>query len=121
MDVRVLIVDDDAGLRAALTAVFRSDHRYVVQAAADGHDGLARIAIFQPHLVLLDLQVPGVDGAEVCRRVKASADTRAIRVLAMSGLGDHQARRRMLAAGADAFLAKPFTIDQLETEVARLL
>lgn len=118
--VRILIVDDDAGLRRALVAVFRGDPRYTVQVARDGHDGLTRIATFRPHLVLVDLQMPGLDGAELCRAVKSSSETRSTSILAMSGLADGEAEARMLAAGADAFLPKPFTLNELEAEVARL-
>lgn len=119
--VRILIIDDDAGLRGALHAIFVGNPRYTVQAATDGHDGLAKIGTFRPHLVLLDLRVPGFDDADLCRAVKADPATAATRILAMSALPEHEARERMVAAGADAFLAKPFTLTQLEIEVARLL
>jgi CheY-like chemotaxis protein len=87
----------------------------------DGHDGLARIGTFRPDVVLLDLRLPGLDGAELCRAVRADPATREVRILAMSALPDHEARERMLAAGADAFLAKPFTLAQLEAELRRLV
>jgi CheY-like chemotaxis protein len=118
--IRVLIVDDDAGLRTALLAIFGAHLRYSAQAATDAADGLARIESFRPHLVLLDLQRPGTDAAEVCRAVKASPAGRSTRILAMGGPSDEGAGQRLLAAGADAFLAKPFTLGQLEAEVARL-
>jgi sigma-B regulation protein RsbU (phosphoserine phosphatase) len=118
---RILVVDDDAGLRGALLAVFMGNPRYTVQAAADGHDGLARIGTFRPDVVLLDLRLPGLDGADLCRAVRADPATREVRILAMSALPDHEARERMLAAGADAFLAKPFTLAQLEAELRRLV
>jgi CheY-like chemotaxis protein len=115
---RILIIDDDEGLRRALLAIFAGDPRYEAQAATDGHDGLSRIGTFRPHLVLLDLHLPGLDGAELCSMVKATAS--APRILAMSALPEDEARDRMLAAGADAFLSKPFTLSQLEAEVMRL-
>jgi CheY-like chemotaxis protein len=118
---RILIIDDDAGLRGALFAILVGNPRYTVQAATDGPDGLAKIHTFRPHLVLLDLRMPGLDGAGLCRAVKADPGTRATRVLAMSALPEPEAREPMLAAGADAFLAKPFTLGQLEAEVARLM
>lgn len=117
--VRILIVDDDVGLRAALLAVFAGRPRYTVETATDGHDGFARLSTFRPHVVLLDLRRPGLDGVEFCRAVKADPATRAARILAMSALPEHGAR--MLDAGADAFLAKPFTLIQLEFEIERLL
>jgi DNA-binding response OmpR family regulator len=119
--VRILIIDDDAGLRGALLAVFAGSPRYTVQAATDGHDGLAQIGTFRPHLVVLDLRTAGLDSADLCRMVKADPTTRATRILAMSALSEHEGRARMLDAGADAFLAKPFTLTQLEAEVTRLV
>jgi adenylate cyclase len=118
---RILIIDDDPGLRGALLAIFVGKPCYTVQAATDGADGLARINTFRPHLVLLDLRMPGQDGADLCRAVKADPVTRATRILAMGAPREHEARERMLAAGADAFLGKPFTLTQLEAEVTRLL
>jgi CheY-like chemotaxis protein len=118
--IRILIVDDDAGMRGALRAVFSGDPRYSVQVAADGHDALALIETYRPHLVLVDLRTPGLDGADLCRAVKSSPVPRATRVLAMSGSGGDEPRERLLAAGADAFLAKPFTLSDLEAEVTRL-
>jgi DNA-binding response OmpR family regulator len=119
--IRILIVDDDAGLRTALLAIFGGHPRYSAQAATDAADGLARISTFRPHLVLLDLLRPGLDAVDLCRAVKASPAMRSTRILAMSGPPDEDAGPRLLAAGADAFLAKPFTLSQLEAEVARLV
>lgn len=118
--VRILIVDDDAGLRTALLAIFGAHPRYSAQAATDAADGLARVNTFRPHLVLLDLRRPGVDGADLCRAMKAAPEMHTVRILVMSGPDDDEARRRWPAAGADGFLAKPFTLSQLEAEVARL-
>ena len=118
--VRILIVDDDAGLRTALLAIFGGHPRYSAQAATDAADGLARLSTFRPHLLLLDLHWPGLDAADLCRAVRASPAGQSIRILAMGGLSDDDARQRLRAAGADAFLPKPFTLNQLEAEVARL-
>jgi two-component system, OmpR family, phosphate regulon response regulator PhoB len=118
--VRILIVDDDAGLRTALLAIFGAHPRYSAQAATDAADGLARVNAFRPHLVLLDLRRPGVDGAALCRAMKAAPEMHTVRILVMGGPDDDEERQRWLAAGADGFLAKPFTLSQLEAEVARL-
>ena len=118
--VRILIVDDDAGLRTALLAIFGAHPRYAAQAATDAADGLARINTFRPHLLLLDLRRAGADDAELCRAMKAAPDARTVRILVMSGPHDDEGRQRLLAVGADGFLAKPFTLGQLEVEVARL-
>src|SRR5262249_50398145 len=115
--IRILIVDDDPGLRTALLAIFGAPPRDSAQAARDAAGGLARIESFRRHLVLLDLQRPGVGAAEICRAVKSAPAGRSARILAMGGPSDAGAGPRLLAAGADAFLAKPFTLGQLEAEV----
>ena len=63
---------------------------------------------------------PGGDGADLCRAVKAAPETHSTRILAMGRPREDEARQRLLAAGADGFLPKPFTLSQLEAEVARL-
>jgi len=118
--IRILIIDDDAGLRTALLAIFTAHPRYSAEAATDPADGLSRISTFRPHLVLLDHRRPGAGGAELCRAVKAAPEPHSPRILAMGGPPDDETRRRMVDAGADGFLSKPFTLGQLEAEVARL-
>lgn len=117
--VRILIIDDDVGLRGALLAVFAALPRYQALAAAGAEDGLLIAGTFRPHIVLLDLRMPGLNGVEFCRAIKADPATSSARVLAMSALPEHE--ERMREAGADAFLAKPFTLIQLEAEIERLL
>lgn len=118
---RILIINDDVGLRGALLAVLAANPRYSVQAATDAEDGRARIDAFRPQVVLLDLRMPGLNGVEFCRAVKGDPGTSATRILAMSALSEQHVREPMLGAGADAFLAKPFTLIQLEAEIERLL
>ncbi len=117
---RVLIVDDDAALLETLQDVLTEDQQYKVEVAADGYEGLIKVGSFRPHLLVLDVLMPGLDGFQVCRRVKADPAMRETRILVVTGAADEAARARMREAGADSFLAKPLELGTLEAEVAKL-
>ncbi len=118
---RVLIIDDDARLLEVLADGFALDPRYKVETAADGYEGLIKIGNFRPHLLVLDVRMPGLDGFEVCRKVRQQVSTRGTRILAITGFAEARVKERILEVGADAFLQKPFTLDDLSGEAARLL
>lgn len=118
---RILVVDDEPDIVTMISEALRVDARWEIGAAANGYDGLLKVGTFRPDLLVLDLRMPRIDGFEVCRRVKGDETTRATKILAISGFGGEGARDDALAAGADAFLAKPFFTRQLEQEVRRLL
>lgn len=118
---RILVVDDEPDIVAMISEALRVDARWEIGAAANGYEGLLKVGTFRPDLLVLDLRMPRIDGFEVCRRVKGDDATRATKILAISGFGGEGARDDALAAGADAFLAKPFFTRQLEQEVRRLL
>jgi CheY-like chemotaxis protein len=102
----VLCVDDDEAQRRALAWLFQ-EAGLEVEEAATGAEGL-RLAARKPGLVVLDVNLPDIDGFEVCRRIKAHPGTAAIPVLHLSGtfVGSDDARRA-LAGGADGYLTKP--------------
>ena len=106
MSARILVVDDvDVNVRlleAKLTIEY-----YDVLSCNDGATALAIAAEHQPDLILLDVMMPGMDGFETCRRLKAQAETRHIPVVLVTALDGRQDRIRGLEAGADDFLTKP--------------
>jgi two-component system OmpR family response regulator len=118
---KILIVDDDAALLDTLWEALTWDGRYKVEVAQDGYEGLIKVGSFAPNLLLLDIRMPGLNGFQVCRRVKADPATRATRILAITGHGGALTREQILEAGADGFLEKPLGLDALQAEVARLL
>ena len=106
MTARILVVDDiEANVRlleAKLTAEY-----YEVVTAADGVQALAAAAEHDPDIILLDVMMPGMDGFEVCRRLKADPATRHIPVVLVTALDGRRDRLSGLEAGADDFLTKP--------------
>ncbi|MGH3059168.1 MAG: HD domain-containing phosphohydrolase [Gaiellaceae bacterium] len=116
--MRLLIVDDDAGLRA----LFRTTFEVVdveVEEAANGVDALAAIQRGRPDAVVLDVRMPGMDGLELCRRIKADPILAGVSVVLLSGSGD-EGRVRAQEVGADAFLLKPFSPLELLNVVGRV-
>lgn len=118
---RILIVDDDAKLLETLMEALSWDQGYKVEVAQDGYTGLIKVGTFRPHLLILDLHMPGLDGFQVCQKVKADPVAHFIKILAMTAFPEGNARERILAAGADGFLAKPFQLKELQAEVTRLV
>jgi putative two-component system response regulator len=108
----VLVVDDVPTNRELLEAHL-VELGYEVRQAADGLEALALIAHEEPDLVLLDVDMPRLDGFEVCRRLKASSRTRLIPVVIVTAFSDRAARLAGLDAGADDFLTKPIDSKEL--------
>ncbi len=115
---RVLIVDDEPAVRAALDRALRLDG-YDVALAADGREALDRLADFAPRRVVLDVSMPGVDGLQVCRRLRAAGDrTPVLMLTARDAIDDRVAG---LDAGADDYLVKPFALKELKARLRALL
>jgi DNA-binding response OmpR family regulator len=115
--VKILIVDDDRELRDLVGFVLRREG-YLVVEAADGPHAVAQHAAERPDLVILDVNLPGFDGFEVCRRVRAGSDTP---VMMLTVRGEESDVVRGLDLGADDYLAKPFSPRTLVARVRALL
>ncbi|MCK4950270.1 MAG: response regulator [Gammaproteobacteria bacterium] len=112
--LRILIVDDDEQLVRYLVGLLNGFQEEIVTETANGGfvAGL-KIREFEPHIVLLDLMMPGLDGFEVCRQLKDNPATSAIRVIAMTGYRTEENVKRIIEAGAEACLVKPIEQDSL--------
>ena len=105
---RVLVVEDDELTREILATILDLEEFEVV-VAANGEQGLAAVAAAPPDVVVLDVMMPGIDGFEVCRRLRADGATADIPVILLTARDTEEDRRLGDAAGADAYLTKPFS------------
>jgi CheY-like chemotaxis protein len=116
----ILVVDDNPAnlrlLRLLLTA-----ESYAVRTAADGADALAVLREFRPRLILMDLQMPGLDGFELTRRLKSDPATRDIVIVAITAYAMKGDEEKARAAGCDDYVSKPIDTRALPALIARHL
>jgi len=117
---KILIVDDESAARSALDTLLRREG-FEVRDASDGPSALLECAKFRPDLILLDILMPGMNGFEVCRRIKATPETRLTPVVLITGLSATEDRIEGINAGADDFLSKPLDINELLARTRSLL
>jgi excisionase family DNA binding protein len=111
---RVLVVEDDVQMMDYLLELLpEMSHPLVVETAHDGFEAGSKLLSFAPDVMLLDLMMPGMNGFDVCHRVKSDPATAAIRVIAMTGYPTEENIRKILAAGAEHCLSKPVDVGQL--------
>jgi two-component system, OmpR family, response regulator MprA len=116
--VRILVVDDDRSVRDALRRALTLGG-YEVDAAEDGRQALQRLTAGSPDAVVLDVGMPGIDGLEVCRRLRAAGDR--VPVLMLTARDAVPDRVKGLDAGADDYLVKPFALEELTARLRALL
>lgn len=117
---RILIVEDNARSRKLLRDVL-GYHGYQVYEAESGEEGLALAARVAPRLVMMDIQLPGIDGVEALRRLRDEEQTRAIPVVAVTASVMGQEIKRIEDAGFDGYLQKPVALKELLAAVEELL
>jgi two-component system response regulator MprA len=116
--MRLLVVDDDPSVREAL-ALLLDLNGFEVDTAGDGREAIRTMAVSSPDAVILDVLMPGIDGIEVCRRMRAVGDrTPVLMLTARAEVGERVAG---LEAGADDYLAKPFAREELVARLRALL
>jgi DNA-binding response OmpR family regulator len=120
MATRILIVEDDPDI-AQLVARYLEKAAFETDRAASGRDALQMIAAHPPALVVLDLMLPHVDGLEICRRLRADEKTAAIPIIMLTARAEESERIVGLELGADDYLAKPFSPNELVARVRALL
>jgi PAS domain S-box-containing protein len=115
---RVLVVEDSPDARQSLRMLLEmAGHQ--VETCEDGPAGLATIGAFRPHVALIDLGLPGMDGYAVARELRSRPETKAIRLVAVTGYGQSEDRRRALAAGFDQHVTKPVDASMLDELLGR--
>jgi len=120
MPTRILIVEDDPDI-AELVARYLDKAGFVTERAASGRDALQTIAVRPPELIVLDLMLPHVDGLEVCRAIRGQEATAGLPIIMLTARADESERIVGLELGADDYLAKPFSPNELVARVRALL
>jgi len=119
---KILVVDDDAIIvETIVQALEEDDHDYEVISASDGFEAGLQVTHFKPDLLILDIMMPDIKGAEVCRKIKSNTDTKDIKIIVLSAYLDDEKFKEMKEYGADICFSKPLPLSQLKLEVARLL
>lgn len=117
---KILVVEDHEDTRDLLEYNLSSSG-FEVRLAADGHDGLAMAQEFAPDLVILDLMLPGMDGLEICRRLKKNPKTAGTPVIMLTAKGEEVDRIVGLELGADDYVVKPFSPRELTLRIRAVL
>jgi CheY-like chemotaxis protein len=117
----ILVIDDNDGVRSIVTTVL-SNFGFAVREATSGESGIRMVLEEKPDLIISDVRMPGMDGHHLLSAIRELQATAAIPFILMTGSGSHDDFRRGMVSGADDYLQKPFTPDELiEAVLSRLI
>ena len=115
---RILVVDDEESIVDLVSTALRFVG-YDVQTAANGHQALTEASYFMPHLILLDVMMPGLDGFQVCERLRSNGDN--VPVIFLTARDDHSDKLRGFTRGGDDYVTKPFSLEELVARIQAVL
>lgn len=117
-EFKILIVDDDS----MNIDILKDDleEEYIVDSAESGEDALDLIPNFMPDVILLDIMMSGIDGYEVCRRIRADHLYDNMKIILISGRAMDDERQKGFEVGADDYITKPFDVDNVEAKILNL-
>ena len=117
---KILVVDDDPNLTRSITFVMRKEG-YDVDTASNGEQAMEKVRAVKPHMMLLDVMMPKMNGYEVCQEVKNSTSLNDIFIIMLTAKGQEVDKEKGMEMGADAFITKPFSPKALVEKVKELL
>ena len=118
---KILIVDGDVDLVELMVDAFVKDGRFDQKSANNGFDAGMMVKEFRPDLVVLDVMLPDINGKEVCQRVRSDPSMSSVKIICISGMVEQDKVDDLKLAGADDFMHKPFTVDNLVERACRML
>jgi two-component system, cell cycle response regulator DivK len=121
MTGRPILIVDDNPTNLKLARVLLAGEGYVVRTANDAEEALQVLSTFAPELILMDIQLPGIDGLELTRRLKADPVRREIGIIALTAYAMKGDEEKAIAAGCDGYITKPIDPDTLPSLIAEYL
>jgi len=119
---KVLIVDDEELITQSIKDFLESRYpTFYINIASDGFEAGRLITKIVPDIVILDLFLPGVNGFQLCRKIKSDENTKNIKIIAITGYPTEENIKKIKECGADAVLGKPFKMDELEKNIKKLI
>jgi excisionase family DNA binding protein len=118
---RILVVDDDPKILELYIDLLGRDERFDIKTASTGYDAGLLTESFRPHLIILDYMLPDINGTIVCQRLRGNPDLADTKVLCISGVINQPDVQKLMDAGANAFLKKPFQVAELMAKLSELL
>jgi len=118
---RVLVVDDDPAIVEMLVELLERDGRFEVQTAVTGFDAGLRTKEFRPDIIVLDYMLPDINGNVVIRTIRDDSSLQDVKIIIVSGVVNREDVQNLLDCGADDFLQKPFSIEQLVRRITELV
>ena len=120
MAKKILIVDDEPNIVVPLEFLMQQN-RYETRVAENGEDALELISSWRPDLVLLDIMLPGMDGYEVCRKIRENPDVKGTRIVFLSAMAHSVDIAKGMELAADEYIIKPFAVSDVVDRVRELL
>ncbi len=111
--IKVLLVDDQEKNIKILLEILEYEDEYTTEAVYSGAECLEILPTFQPDIILLDIMMPGIDGYEVCKRIRANPDYASVKIIMLSGRAMQDEITMGMEAGADRYISKPFGMVEL--------
>lgn len=118
---KVLVVDDDPEIVELMVDVLQRDGRFEVKTASSGYDAGVVTQEFKPDIMILDYMLPDVNGNVVCKTIRQNAEFERMKIILVSGVINQDEIDQLLKVGADCFIKKPFSIDDLVGKMTELL
>jgi excisionase family DNA binding protein len=119
--IRVLVVDDDPAIVEMLVELLERDGRFEVETAATGFDAGMQTRSFHPDVIVLDYMLPDINGNAVCRSIRSDPSLADVRIIIVSGVVEREHVDKLREDGADDFIQKPFSIEQLVNRISELV
>jgi len=120
MPDKILIVDDEPNIVIPIQFLMEQNG-FTVATAYNGSEALEKVKTFKPDLIILDIMLPGMDGFEICQRIRENSDWSRIKIIIVTAMGREANMAKGIALGADAYIIKPFSNTHIVRQVQSLL